>query len=93
MFTLTAQDVREDLARCGDCALTPQQILPTSGSETLVQLARRCKDMESKRGVIDFHYMLTIIQLSYHCARYVEQFATYSIAYFQLVAVCLDGKT
>ena len=72
MFTLTAHDVREDLLQCAavaDVALKPQRILPSNGIETLAQLAKRCKDMDNRRGVVDFQYMLTIIQLSFRCAR------------------------
>lgn len=70
MFTLTAHDVREDIAGCGELALTPQQRFFGQGTgDTLAQLVRKCKDMDSKRGAVDFQYMVSLMRLSFHCAR------------------------
>lgn len=69
MFTLTAHDIREDIAVCGELALTPQKWFLGHGTgDTLAQLVRKCKDMDSKRGAVDFQYMLSLMRLSFHCA-------------------------
>lgn len=90
IHALAAHNIKEDLIRCGDLvALMPMQGLANgsgSKSSTLAQLARRCGFFDSQKGAVDFQYMVTLICLSFHCARCVHCLA--SIVTPILVLIC-----
>ncbi|KAH9918424.1 uncharacterized protein B0H18DRAFT_1123031 [Fomitopsis serialis] len=68
LSTLTAYDQKDDIAGCADSLFAPHQASYGDKSETLSQLVKRCKAMESKRGVFDFHFMVALMRVSFECA-------------------------
>lgn len=67
--TLTAYDLKDEIASCADLLLEPQRASYGDKHETLSQLAKRCTDMDHKRGAFDFHLMVALMKFSFECAR------------------------
>lgn len=73
-FTLTAHNVRDDaiLSAISEYCSDDQDKL--NGNQDLCQLARACKELDGRKKSFDFQYMLSLIRLSFKCARYVQHF-------------------
>lgn len=80
LFTLTAQNIRDDVTRCGKSIFNIQSTMTSNGIDTLAQLVRRCRDIDSRRGALDFQHIITLIRLSFHCARCVSNETCFVVA-------------
>ncbi|KAH9928257.1 uncharacterized protein B0H18DRAFT_252473 [Fomitopsis serialis] len=66
--TLTACNVKDDVARSARLTLLPFQASHGERSETLSQLAQRCTEMDHKQGLFDFRLMIALIRFAFECA-------------------------
>lgn len=74
LFTLTAQDVRQEIARNGHRLFASEAAFKDDSEVSLAQLAMRCRDTNSRRGSVDFQFMVSLMSFSFRCARLVHSF-------------------
>lgn len=77
LYTLTAYDKTEDIARSVPSMFVPGEAMfkAIDGSLTLFQLASMCMEADRRKCTSDFKAMITLIRLSFECARSVNVIA------------------